>query len=175
MSSSHLNKQHNTPKWHATTGTGCTINRPPNFVVCNIYTAYKITKCDTQELEKMLFATVSHLLQVVKVIWHKAASQSPYTLQWPATFPLKIAFSHGGPAPTCSTLFPGHTPLSIKNNLSIGLVVFAGLMIIADQQTTLFRLQLYAASPYVVLRCWCGLIIITVVAAEAVTTTLISN
>ena len=52
---------------------------------------------------------------------------SPYTLQWAATFPLKIAYSHGGSGPLSNAWFLGPTRV---NNLN-GLAGFAELTPVA--------------------------------------------
>ena len=46
-------------------------------------------------------------------------AECPYTLQWNAPFPLKIALSRGGSGPTCNTWFPGPTRVLNPNSISI--------------------------------------------------------
>jgi len=71
--------------------------------------------------------------QVVKVIWQKAASPRntdgiPYTLQ-------SAAPSHGESGPPPNTWFLGPTWGHKPKGISIVSAVFAGLMIVTDQQT----------------------------------------
>jgi len=60
-------------------------------------------------------------------------AESPYTLQWAAPFPLKIA--------PCEILIPSNTwflwptGVHIPNSVSIGSVVFTGFTVVTDQQT----------------------------------------
>ena len=49
---------------------------------------------------------------------------SPYTLQWAAPFPLKIALSHGD---VDTHMVPGFTRVHNLNGISIGSAVLAGL------------------------------------------------
>jgi len=60
-------------------------------------------------------------------------AECPYTLQWGATFPLKIATSHGGYEPPSNTWFPGPTRVLNPNGISIGSAVFAGLTSVTDR------------------------------------------
>jgi len=59
----------------------------------------------------------------------------PYTLEWDAPFPLKIAPSHGGLEPPSNAWFPGSTQVLNPNGISIGSAVFAGLTTATDKQT----------------------------------------
>ena len=52
-------------------------------------------------------------------------AECPYTLQWDAPFPLKIAPSHWGSGPLSNTWFPGPTLVLNPNDISIGSAVFA--------------------------------------------------
>jgi len=59
-------------------------------------------------------------------------AESPYTLQWYAPFPLKIAPSHGG---IWTPWFSGLTRVLNPNGISIGAAVFAGLTSVTDRKT----------------------------------------
>jgi len=61
-------------------------------------------------------------------------TQSPYTLQWDAPFPLKIAASHGACGPPSNTWFPGPTRVLNRNGILIASAVLQGLLL---WQTTL--------------------------------------
>jgi len=64
-------------------------------------------------------------------------AECPYTLQWGAPFPLKIAPSHGGSGPPSNTWFLGPTRVLNPNGISIGVAVFAELT--SDRQTDRLR------------------------------------
>jgi len=67
--------------------------------------------------------------------------------------PLKTASSHRGSGHPSNTRFLQSTRVHNPNGISIGSAVFAGLMIVTDQQTTLLPSITIAASMYGVLRC----------------------
>jgi len=62
-------------------------------------------------------------------------AECPYTLQWDASFPLKIAPFHGGIWTSSNTWFPGPTRVLNPNDISIGSAVLAGLTSVTDRQT----------------------------------------
>ena len=62
-------------------------------------------------------------------------AECPYTLQWDAPFPHKIAPSHRGSGPPSNTWFSGPTQVLNPNNVSIGSAIFAGLTSVTDRQT----------------------------------------
>jgi len=62
-------------------------------------------------------------------------AESPYTLQWDAPPPLKIAPSHGGIWTPSNTWFLGLTRVLKPNGISIGAAVFAWLTSVTDRQT----------------------------------------
>jgi len=53
---------------------------------------------------------------------------APYTLQWAAAFPLKIAPCHGGPGPPSTICFFGPTRVHNPNGIPISSTVSVGLM-----------------------------------------------
>jgi len=59
-------------------------------------------------------------------------AESPCTLQWAATFPLKIAPSHEGSGSLSNTRFLGLTRTHNPNEILIGSAVFAGLTTVTD-------------------------------------------
>jgi len=61
-------------------------------------------------------------------------TECPYTLQWDAPFPLKIAAVNGIWTPS-NTWFPGLTQVLIPNGISIGAAVFAGFTSVSDRPT----------------------------------------
>jgi len=65
------------------------------------------------------------------------AAECPYTLQWDANFPLKIALPMRRSGPPSNTRFLGLTRVLKPNGILIGLAVFAGLTSVTDRQTTL--------------------------------------
>jgi len=62
-------------------------------------------------------------------------AECPYTLQWDAPFPLKIAPSHGRSGRPPNTWFPESTGVLNPNGISIGAAVFARLTSVTDRQT----------------------------------------
>jgi len=52
---------------------------------------------------------------------------SPYTLQWAAIFPLKIAHLRGRIWTPIEYIFLGTSQIHIPNGISVRLAVFAGL------------------------------------------------
>ena len=63
------------------------------------------------------------------------AAECPYTLQWDAPSPLKIAPFRVGIWTPSNTWFPGPTRVHNRNSISIGSAVFAGLITVTDRQT----------------------------------------
>ena len=61
----------------------------------------------------------------------------PYTLQWDAHFPQKIAPPIRGSGPPSNTWFPGPTRVLNLNGISISSAVFAELTSVTDRQTML--------------------------------------
>jgi len=72
---------------------------------------------------------------VLLFFFAQMTAECPYTLQWDAHFPFKIAPSHGGSGPPCYTLFPRPTRVFNQNSISIGSAVFAGLTSVTDRPT----------------------------------------
>jgi len=62
-------------------------------------------------------------------------TECPYTLQWDAPFPLKIAASHGGIWTPSNARFSGPTRVLNPNGISIGSAVFARLTGMTDRTT----------------------------------------
>ena len=60
-------------------------------------------------------------------VFAQLTAECPYSLQWDAPFPLKIASSHGG-IRTPIIMLPWGRP----NGISIGSTVFAGLTNVTD-------------------------------------------
>jgi len=61
--------------------------------------------------------------------------ECPYTLQWDAPFPFKIAPSHEGSGPPSNAWFPGLIRVLNLNGSSIGAAVFAELTSVTDRPT----------------------------------------
>jgi len=59
-------------------------------------------------------------------------AEYPYTLQWFACFPLKIAPSHVGIWTSCNTWFIGRTRVRNANGNLIVSAIFAGLTSVTD-------------------------------------------
>jgi len=59
----------------------------------------------------------------------------PYTLQWDAPLPLKIAPFYGGSGPPSNTWFLRPTRVFNPNGISIASAVFAGLTSVTDRPT----------------------------------------
>jgi len=74
-------------------------------------------------------------MPIGSAIFAQMTAECPYTLQWDAPFPLKIAPSHGESGPPCNTWFPGPTRVTNPNGISIVSAVFAGLTSVTDRQT----------------------------------------
>jgi len=62
-------------------------------------------------------------------------AECPYTLQWDALSPLKIAPSHGVIWNLSNTWFLGPTRVLNPNGISIGSAIIAGLTTVTDRQT----------------------------------------
>jgi len=69
-------------------------------------------------------------------VYAQMAAECPYTLQWDAPSPLKIAPFRVGIWTPSNTWFPGPTRVHNRNSISIGSAVFAGLTSVTDQQTS---------------------------------------
>ena len=77
---------------------------------------------------------VAVVILVAEVVVQMTA-ECPYTLQWDAPFPLKIAPSHRGSGPPSNTWFPGPTQVLNPNGISMGSAVLVGLTSVTNQQT----------------------------------------
>jgi len=62
-------------------------------------------------------------------------AESPYTLQWDAPSPLKIAPSHRGIWTPCNRWFPDPTRVLNPNGILMSAAVFAGLTSVIDKPT----------------------------------------
>jgi len=67
--------------------------------------------------------------------FEQMTAKCPYTLQWFAHFPIKIAPSHEGSEPPSNTWFLGSTGVLNANGISVAPAVFAGLTNVTDRQT----------------------------------------
>ena len=76
-------------------------------------------------------------ISIGSAVFAQMTAECPYTLQWRAPLPLKIAPSHGDldPGNHVLTWFPAPTRVSNPNGISIGAAVFAGLTNVTDRQT----------------------------------------
>jgi len=74
-------------------------------------------------------------MSVGSAVFAQLTAECPYTLQWDAPFPLKIAPSHGGPGTSSNTWFPVPTRVHNTNGILIGSAIFAGFTSVTDQQT----------------------------------------
>jgi len=74
-------------------------------------------------------------ISIGSVIFAQGTAECPYTLQWDAHFPLKIAHSHGGIWTPSNTWFLGLTRVLDPNGILIGAAVFAGLTNVTDRPT----------------------------------------
>jgi len=63
-------------------------------------------------------------------------AECPYTLQWDAPFPLKIALFHRGIWTPSNTWFLGAPRVLNPNGISIGAAVFVGLTSVTDRRQT---------------------------------------
>jgi len=72
---------------------------------------------------------------VRSAVFAQITTECFYTLQWDASFPLKIASCHCGIWTPSNTWFPGPTRVLNANGISIGSAVFAGLTRVTDRQT----------------------------------------
>jgi len=68
-------------------------------------------------------------------IFAHLTAKCPFTLHWPAHFPLKVASSHGASVPPSNTWLLRPARVHIANGISIGLAVFAALTIMRDRPT----------------------------------------
>jgi len=64
-----------------------------------------------------------------------SSPECPYTLQWAASSPLKIAPCHGASRPPSNTWFLGPTQVLNANSIWIGTAVLAGLTTVTDWPT----------------------------------------
>jgi len=74
-------------------------------------------------------------ISIGSAVFAQMTAQCPYTLQWDAPFPLKIALSHGRSGPPSITWFPGPTRVLNPNGILIGAAVFAGVTSVIDRRT----------------------------------------
>jgi len=65
-------------------------------------------------------------------VFAQTTAECPYTLQWFACFPLKIAPSHVGISTSCNTWFIGPTRVLNPNGNLIVSAVFTGLTSVTD-------------------------------------------
>jgi len=68
-------------------------------------------------------------------VFAQMTAECPYTLQWDAPYPLRIAPSYGGSGPPSNTWFPGPTQVLNPNGILISAAVFAGLSSVTDRPT----------------------------------------
>jgi len=68
-------------------------------------------------------------------VFAQMTAECPYTLQWDAPFPLKIAPFHGGIWTPSNTWFSKPTWVLNPSSISIGSAVFAVLTSVTDRQT----------------------------------------
>jgi len=68
-------------------------------------------------------------------VFAQLIAESPYTLQWAAPSPLKIAHSHRGSGPPSNTWFLWPIRILNPDGISICLTVSAGLTTATDRQT----------------------------------------
>jgi len=74
-------------------------------------------------------------ISIGSTVFAQMTAECPYTLQWGALFPFKIAPSHVGIWTPSNTWFLGPTQVPKPNGNSIGAATFAGLTSVTDQQT----------------------------------------
>ena len=74
-------------------------------------------------------------ISIDSAVFVQMTAECPYTLQWDAPFPLKIARSHGGSGPPSNTWFLRPTQVHNPNGTSIGSAVFAGSLVWQDRPT----------------------------------------
>jgi len=74
-------------------------------------------------------------ISIGSAVFTQMTAQCPYTLQWDAPYPLKIAPSHGGSGLPSNIWFPGSTRVLNANGISIGSAVLAWLTSVTDRQT----------------------------------------
>jgi len=66
-------------------------------------------------------------ISISSAVFAQLSTECPYTLQWVASSPVKIAPTHGGIWTPSNTWFLGPTQVLNPNDISIGWAVFAGL------------------------------------------------
>ena len=74
-------------------------------------------------------------MSIGSAVFAQMTAECPYTLQWGAPSPLKIAPSHGGPGPQSNIWFLGPSQVLNPNGIWIGAAVFAGLTSETDRPT----------------------------------------
>jgi len=75
-------------------------------------------------------------IAIGSAVFAQMTAECPYTLQWDALCPLKIAPSHGKIWTPIEYVVPNWpTRVLNQNGISIGAVVFAGLTSVTDRQT----------------------------------------
>jgi len=91
-------------------------------------------------LRRFLRPTGSQNLNGISIgsaVFAQMTAECPYTLQWDAPSPLKIAPFHGGSGPPSNTWFLGPTRVLNPNGILISATMFAGLTSVTVRQTTL--------------------------------------
>ena len=89
--------------------------------------------------------SIPNCTSIGSAVFAQLTVESPYTLQWAAPFPIKIAPSCGQIWTQSNTWFLGATRVHIQNGIFIGSAVSAGFSSHdrdrpANRQTTLLRL-----------------------------------
>jgi len=74
-------------------------------------------------------------ISISSAVFAQLTAAGPYTLQWAAPFPLKIALALGRSGLPCNTCVLWPTTLSIPNGILIGLAILA--LLTADSPYTL--------------------------------------
>ena len=95
---------------------------------------------------------IPNSISIVIAIFAQLMAECPYSLQWVATFPLKIAPSHGKIWTPLQYVFPSATGIHNPDGISIDSAVFAGLTIVTDRRTDHATSVTIAASMYAVLQ-----------------------
>ena len=78
---------------------------------------------------------IPNSISIVIAIFAQLMAECPYSLQWVATFPLKIAPSHGKIWTPVQYVVPWATGIHNPNGILIDSAVFAGLTIVTDRRT----------------------------------------
>jgi len=72
-------------------------------------------------------------ISIVSAVFAQMGAECPYTLQWDASSPLKIAPSRGRIWTPSNTMFRGPTRVLNPNHILIGSAIFAGLTSVTDR------------------------------------------